>query len=755
MFSEWLGGRAGVPETELVMDSMKDSHQADWTLDITGMSCASCVGRIEKALGQVPGVTSASVNLATERASVQGAISTVRPTTLIEAVTAAGYDARLVEVETPQQGDPRRANGLLVVVASLLLSVPLVLPMAMAPFGVHVGLPGWFQWLLATPVQFVFGARFYRGAGRALEAGAANMDVLVALGTSAAYGLSVYGLLTQAPAHALYFESAAMVVSLVLLGKWLETRAKFATTSALRALQAIQPETARVRHGGQEREVATETVAPGDTVVIRPGERLPVDGVIVEGSSHIDESAVSGESMPVPKTVGQAVTGGTINAEGLLIVTATTVGVESTLARIVRLVENAQAVKAPVQRLVDRISAVFVPVILGLALLTFAGWWLATGHPSVGIVNAVAVLVIACPCALGLATPAAVMVGTGLGATHGILIKDAAALEQAHAVTLVAFDKTGTLTEGKPSVAAIVSAHQASETDVLSLAAALHAGSEHPLARAVLDEARRRKTPYEAAQDTRALPGRGVTATIAGRAYQLGSVRLMDEAGVDTSTLADHAATLSHNGMTMAWLAQVAPDKRLLGLLSFRDAVKRDAAAAVEALAALGIQSVMLTGDNEGSAQYAARQVGITRVRAGLLPAEKAAVVREFQAQGQTVAMVGDGINDAPALAAADVGIALKSGTDVAMHTAAITLMRNSPTRVADAIALSRHTYRKIWQNLGWAFVYNIIGVPLAALGYLNPMIAGAAMAFSSVSVVANALLLRRWSPSAATPLES
>jgi Cu+-exporting ATPase len=716
------------------------------TLSISGMTCASCSARVEKALAKVPGVLESSVNLATEQASVtlaRGASAAA----LIAAVERAGYGAQLPHATGEAPPGPARAlPGWWPAALAMTLSQPLVAPMLGSAFGAHWMLPGWLQWALATPVQFWLGARFYRAGWKALRAGSGNMDLLVAVGTSAAYGLSVYLLLTHADAMHLYFEASALVISLVLLGKWLEARAKRQTTEAIRALQALRPATARVRLDGVDRDLPIEAIRVGDVVVIRPGERVPVDGEVIEGISQVDESLLTGESLPVDKQAGDTLTGGAINAHGVLVARTTAVGAETTLARIIRLVENAQAAKAPIQRLVDRVSAVFVPVVMGIALATLLGWWIASGDAETAILNAVAVLVIACPCALGLATPTAIMAGTGVAARHGILIKDAEALELAHRVGTVVFDKTGTLTDGTPHVAACVAAEGHDRNEILAIAAGLQAGSEHPLARAVLAASGASGTAPRPARAQQALPGRGIAGEVAGETWWLGNRRLMDENRVDTAALDAYASEQEAAGRSVSWLAR-AGDRAVLGLLAFGDAVKPSAAAGVSRLKSQGIATVMLTGDNRGAAEAAATALGVDRVLAEVLPADKAAHVAKIRAEGGTVAMVGDGINDAPALAAADVGIAMSSGSDVAMHTAGITLMRGDPALVADAIDISRRTYAKIRQNLFWAFIYNVVGIPLAAFGFLSPVIAGAAMALSSVSVVTNALTLKRWKP--------
>ncbi|NPC58709.1 heavy metal translocating P-type ATPase [Caenimonas soli] len=721
----------------------------DWTLPVEGMTCASCVSRVEKALASLPGVQQATVNLATEMATVK-ADPAVGLDALRGAVEKAGYS---VGEPPASEGTPAaasvgaaKANEWWPVALSAALSLPLILPMIAMLFGLDWALPGWLQLALATPVQFWLGGRFYRSGWKALKARAGNMDLLVALGTSAGYGLSVYLLLVHGGhgmAH-LYFEASAVVITLVLLGKWLETRAKRQTTEAIRALNALRPETARVRRGGRDIEMPIGKVARGDLVVVRPGERVPVDGIVVEGASHIDESLITGESLPVAKHEGHKVTGGSMNAEGLLLVETTAVGAESTLARIVRLVESAQAKKAPIQRLVDRVSEVFVPVVIAIALVTLLGGGLASGDWEAAILNAVAVLVIACPCALGLATPTAIMAGTGVAARHGILIKDAEALEIAHQVKVVAFDKTGTLTEGKPQLVAVEAA-RGDRASLLAISAAIQSGSEHPLARAVCDAAERESVQHAGAAKVRAIAGRGVAAQVGGRDLRLGSTRLMEELKVDLGALAACAAQLQGQGRTVSWVADVTEAPVLLGLLAFGDTVKPTARAAVATLREQGVRSVLVTGDNQGSAEAIAALVGIDEVRAEILPEDKARIVAQLKAGDEMVAMVGDGINDAPALAAADVGIAMSSGTDVAMHAAGVTLMRGDPALVADAIDISRRTYAKIRQNLFWAFVYNVVGIPLAAFGLLSPVIAGAAMAFSSVSVVTNALTLRNW----------
>jgi Cu+-exporting ATPase len=799
------------------LSTPKHAAQASAELDISGMTCASCAMRVEKALTKLPGVASVSVNLATEKATVNLADAAIGIDALVAAVTKAGYQATPTVAETApdtasseaERAHQRIRRELAAVVICALLTLPLMLPMVSEGFtggsGAHAMstlVPVWLQIGLATLVQVVFGARFYKAAYRAVRAGASNMDLLVALGTSAAYGISVYELIMHPgdPMH-LYFEASAVVITLVRFGKWLEGRAKRQTTDAIRALNALRPERARVRVGNEEHELPLAQVRVGMIVVVRPGERVPVDGTLLEGRTHIDESLITGESLPVPKQPDDPVTAGSINGEGVITVTTKAIGAETTLARIIRLVETAQAEKAPIQRLVDRVSEIFVPAILVIALLTLAGWLITGAGAETAILDAVAVLVIACPCALGLATPAAIMAGTGVAARHGVLIKDAEALEIAHRVNVVAFDKTGTLTVGQPSLTAFEPIG-IERSAALALAAVVQRQSDHPLARAVVkayeDAATLVKDDGEAsipddangsvaimadrltngdgataaassahpvsapsshtlaatASRARAVPGRGVEAEIDGQTLAIGSTRWLDELGVVLSPdLSARAQQLESAGNTVSWLMRLASRETgaatppvALALLAFGDTVKPTARGAIERLKQMGIRSVLVTGDNYGSAASVAAALGIDEFHAHVLPEDKGRVIRELKIRtAGIVAMAGDGINDAPALAAADLGIAMATGTDVAMHAAGITLMRGDPALVADAIDLSRRTWRKIQQNLFWAFVYNLIGIPLAAFGLLNPMLAGAAMAFSSVSVVTNALLLRTW----------
>ncbi|MHA1153263.1 MAG: heavy metal translocating P-type ATPase [Alphaproteobacteria bacterium] len=735
------------------------------TLDfaIDGMTCASCVYRVEKALLAVPGVADATVNLATQRAHVEWRADPSDETTpdeaaAIAAVEAAGYGARRAETTIDVEAEDRAhaaalRHDLIVLGSAIALTLPLVAQMVLPFVGVDFMLPPLVQFALATPVQFWAGWRFYRAAWPALKALTGNMDLLVALGTSAAYGLSAVLTLAMgaemlsASAAELYFEASAAVITLVLLGRVLETRAKRKTSAAIRALMELRPETARVERDGAVVEVPLDELRTGDVTVIRPGERVPADGEILTGYSQADESMLTGESMPVDKQPGERLTGGSINGAGLLRVAVTAAGAESMLAKIIDLVQSAQASKPPVQRLVDRISAVFVPVVVAVALVTFVVWLALGVELSAALINAVAVLVIACPCALGLATPTALMTGTGMAAQRGILIKDAEALERARDLTTVVLDKTGTLTRGRPSLREFLHADGIGDQALLELAAAAQQGSEHPLARAVLERAEADGLKLAPVRDFEALTGRGIAARVGDRRLRIGSRRLMVETGVDIGPLEAHAETLERQGLSVIWVAETGEENHLLGAMALGDTLKPGAKEAVAGLHRLGIETVLLTGDNRWVAEAVAAEVGIDQVLAEVLPGDKAAEVQRLRAEGKGVAMVGDGVNDAPALAAADIGIAMGDGSDVAMHTAGITLMRGDPRLVVEAVALSRKTYAKIRQNLFWAFIYNTIGVPLAALGLLSPVIAGAAMALSSVSVVTNSLALRRYDP--------
>jgi len=724
-----------------------------FSFGIGGMTCSACATRIEKALRAVPGVTGADVNLALERADVTAVAGKLGKQDLAGAVTKAGYEAILgSDSETKGEVDAdfgsRQAveirRQLITLSFSFVLTAPLVLQMVAMAAGWPFHLPPWAEFALATPVQFVIGARFYKAAAKAVRAGAGNMDVLVVMGTTTAYVYSLYLLVTlgDAARGQLYFEASAVIITLVLMGKYLEARAKRGTTAAIRQLMDLRPATARVRRDGAETEVPVGEVAVGDIVVVRPGERIPVDGFVSSGESEIDESLITGESLPVAKTKGSSVTGGAINGTGFLALEATAVGEDSTLSKIIRLVENAQAGKAPVQRLVDRISEIFVPTVVAIAFLTFAGWMLVTGAPGDALIAAVSVLVIACPCALGLATPTAIMTGTGVAARFGILIKDVESLERAHELDAVVFDKTGTLTVGKPG---IVDMHVISETEteLLTLAASLQQGSEHPLSRAIREKAAAGALSLLPLHEFRSFTGRGVGGRVGDASVLVGNEALLNENGIDVPG-GTPAETWESEGKTVVWVAR---EKRTVGAIAMADTLRPESKAAIEELRNLGIKTLLISGDAPRVATEIGRQLNVDVAKGGVRPDDKADVIRELAAEGYSVGMVGDGINDAPALAAADVGIAMGTGTDIAMETASVTLMRPDPSLVAAAIDVSRSTWNKIRQNLFWAFIYNIIGIPLAAAGFLSPAIAGAAMAMSSVSVVSNSLLLKRWTP--------
>jgi Cu+-exporting ATPase len=714
-------------------------------LRIIGMTCAACASRIEKTLNRLPGV-SASVNLATERARVR-----VPPgagtRSLIEAVERAGYGAEVVTGpdlaadKARREAQYRREQKLFWFSAAL--SLPLVAQMGWMFAGQHADLlPRWLQLALATPVQFWIGRRFYLGAWRALRGGGANMDVLVALGTSAAYLFSAIVTLFGLHKQHVYFEASAVIITLVLLGKLLEARAKGRASAAIEQLLRLQPMTARIERDGQLVDVDVAEVVVGDVFLVRPGERVPVDAEVLEGRSSVDESMLTGESLPVTKETHARVFAATQNGTGSLKCRALRVGAQTQLAEIIRLVGEAQGSKAPIQRLADQISGVFVPVVLVIALLTLTGWWLGTGAFTPALINAVAVLVIACPCALGLATPTAIMVGTGRAAQSGILVRDAAALERAEKIQTLVVDKTGTLTEGRPDVTDIVPLSGMDERELIALAAGLERGSEHPLAGALLRKAAALGVTPAAASGVRARPGQGIEGEAQGRKLVLGSAAWMEARALTVD--AEVVERLAGEGKTVVALAD---DTRILGYLGIADRLRDNSPGAVSRLRAAKVELVMLTGDNAATAQAIARQAGIARWKAGVLPQHKAAEVQRLKADGACVGMAGDGINDAPALAAADVSFAFASGSDIAIEAADVTLMRNDLSSAADAISLSHATLSRIRQNLFFAFVYNALGIPLAALGWLSPVVAGAAMAMSSVSVVINSLLLRRWRP--------
>ena len=722
---------------------------------VEGMTCGACATRLEKALSRAPGIQEASVNFALERADVAFDPHQIDADEVGQVVARAGFQARMLPAaEEQDQADEehgarqqaRLEQDRRTLIWSVVLTAPLVGQMIAQFIGWEsVHLMPEAEVLLATPVQFLIGARFYRAAWNALRGRSANMDVLVVMGTSAAYGYSWYLLasLGELAKGQLYFEASAVIITLVLLGKYMEAKAKRGTTAAIRQLMDLRPQTARVLGtDGAEQAVPIGQVRSGDVVVIRPGERVPVDGEVVSGSSELDEALITGESLPVAKSIGDTVTGGAINGNGLLQVQATAVGEDSTLARIIRLVENAQSGKAPVQRLVDRISGIFVPVVIVIAVITVSLWMLINGDVGQAFIAGVSVLVIACPCALGLATPTAIMTGTGAAARAGILIKDVEALERAHRVDTVVFDKTGTLTEGHPSV---IGMHAVSgdENALLQLAASVQQGSEHPLGRAILAAAQEQKLTLSPITDFLSHTGFGVEARVEEQTVRVGSRRFIDQTGLNPAAETERADRWESQGRTVVWISI---DDECAGLLAIADPVRPESAAAVKSLADLGIRSLLLSGDSQTVASEIGRQVGLDEARGGVRPEEKADVVEELRQSG-IVAMVGDGINDAPALAAADVGIAMGTGTDIAMETASVTLMRPDPRLTGGSISASRATFTKIRQNLFWAFIYNIIGIPLAAMGLLTPTIAGAAMALSSVSVVTNSLRLRGWTP--------
>jgi Cu+-exporting ATPase len=718
-------------------------------LPISGMTCAACAARIEKTLNRLPDVK-AAVNFATEKARVEYPAANITPDDLIAAIRKAGYDAKI-----PVAGDDstRKAerlaayqHDLRLFTISALLTLPFFALMLYMLTGAHHA--SWFppmaQLLIATPVQFWIGRRFYVGAYHALRGGGANMDVLIALGTSMAYFHSAAVVLLELDGH-LYFEAAVSIITLVFLGKLLESRARARASAAIEELIRLQPKTARIEKNGDIVEIPVADMRIGDVFMVRPGEAVPVDGKVIDGASSVDEAMLTGESLPVAKTAGSTVYAATINAQGLLRCSATGVGTDTALAGIIRLVEEAQGSKAPIQRLADVIAGIFVPVVVVIALLTFIGWWWFSGDFTTAMVNAVAVLVIACPCALGLATPTAIMVGSGAGARAGVLIKNAEALEHAGHIDTLVVDKTGTLTQGKPAVTDIIAGEGSSENEVLRVAAALEAGSEHPLARAILSCAHERSISAAAVQDFAAITGKGVSGRIDGKVALLGSPRLLSDAGMVLD--AQQVMHMQDQGKTVIGIAH---NNHVLGLIAIADPLRPTSVAAVSALQALGIDVIMLTGDNRRTAERIARETGVANFSAEMLPQDKAQRIASLKAEGHVVGMIGDGVNDAPALAAAQVSFAIGAGSDVAIHAADVTLMRSDLLSAVDAVVLSRATFRKIKQNLFFAFIYNVLGIPLAAAGLLNPVIAGAAMAMSSVSVVSNSLLLKRWRPAKA-----
>lgn len=722
-------------------------------LVLKNMHCASCAARIEKALAKTPGVVKASVNFAAETAVVEYLDGATEVKNLINTVRDLGYDAyekREKDKDREKQEREKEITSLgRLVITSSILTVPLLLSMVFRVMGWHGGILDnpWFQVLLATPVQFIIGYRYYRGAFHTLKNGSANMDVLIAMGTSAAYFYSLYNIFVlpmEKIHYHLYFEASAVIITLITLGKYLEAVAKGKTSEAIRKLMGLQPKTARVIRNNQEIEIPVEQVEVGDVIVVRPGEKIPVDGVIIEGYSAVDESMITGESIPAEKKAGDQVIGATINKMGTFKFKATKVGKDTVLSQIVKLVEEAQGSKAPIQKLADSIAGVFVPAVIFIALVTFAVWNFVFHNFTAGLINAVSVLVIACPCALGLATPTSVMVGTGKGAEYGVLIKGGEHLERAHRIKALILDKTGTITKGKPEVTDVISVGSLKEDEILKFAAIAEKNSEHPLGEAIVTRAREKGMELSDPEDFEAIPGHGIYVKIRGKEVYLGNRRLMTAKSISFEGVKELMEKLENEGKTVMIMAV---DGIVEGILAVADTVKENSKKVIEELKKMGIEVWMITGDNERTAKAIARQVGIENVLAEVLPEHKAEEVERLKKQGKITAMVGDGINDAPALAAADVGIAIGTGTDVAIEAADITLMSGDLKGIVTAIKLSRATMRNIKQNLFWAFIYNTLGIPFAALGYLSPAIAGGAMAFSSVSVVTNALRLRRFKP--------
>jgi Cu+-exporting ATPase len=714
---------------------------------ITGMTCAACAARIERTLNRLPG-TQATVNLATERARVRYIPGPVTRDQLLAAIRRVGYGAEEVSGGENDAERLRHAADYATLLRqfwfALALTAPFLAQMAWMFSGQHAELlPRWLQLALATPVQFWIGRRFYVAAWHALRGGGANMDVLVALGTSAAYLFSAVVVVVGAEQH-VYFEASAAIITLVLMGRLLESRAKSRTSATIKQLLQLQPRTARVERAGIVRDVDLSEVRIGDLVVVRAGDRVPVDGDIVDGSSSVDESMLTGESLPVSKHPGGKVFAGTQNQQGLLRLRATEIGSATQVAEIVRLVSEAQGTKAPIQRLADRVSGIFVPVVMLIALATFVLWWTIGGAFTPAMIHAVAVLVIACPCALGLATPTAIMVGSGRGAQSGILVRNAAALEQAGKIRTLVVDKTGTLTQGRPVVTEIVAVANVQAAELLTVAASLEQGSQHPLAIAIRAHAQSAGTGLQPVIDFSSATGAGVRGNVAGTLYFLGAPDWLASQGYASDV--SHVRRLAANGSSIVALAGPGG---VLGYFAIADQMRSSSKAAVRRLESQGVTAIMLTGDNDATAAHIAKEAGIDQYRANVRPGDKAAQVRALRTAGTLVGMAGDGVNDAPALAAADVSFALSSGSDIAIEAADVTLMRNDLMSVADAVSLSRATVAKIRQNLFFAFVYNVLGIPLAAAGMLNPVIAGAAMALSSVSVVTNSLLLKRWKPGA------
>lgn len=736
---------------DVLQNTSKSNNKAE--LKITGMSCAACSAKIERRLGKMEGISAAAVNLATEKAAVEFDPAVVKVSDIINVIGALGYKAEKVEDVSQDREKAQREKEIrklkFELIASAVLSSPLILAMLLSLIKIDVAFlhNEYFQLIIATPVQFIIGFRFYKNAYHALKARSANMDVLIAMGTSAAYFFSIYNAFFV-PAQPgvmmkeLYFEAAAVIITLILLGKYFEAVAKGKTSEAIKKLMGLQAKTARVILDGVEKDIPVEEVEVGYIVVVRPGEKIPVDGKIVEGNSSIDESMLTGESLPVEKKPGDTVIGATINKFGTFKFEATKIGKDTALSQIIKMVEDAQGSKAPIQKIADRVSGIFVPVVIGIALVTFLVWYLAAGDFTGAIVSAVSVLVIACPCALGLATPTAIMVGTGKGAENGILIKGGEHLERAYKLNSIVLDKTGTITKGRPEVTDIISLNRYENSELLKLAAISEKSSEHPLGAAIYEKGKENFGSIPDPDNFEAIPGRGIRAVVGDSEIFLGTRKLLKEKGIDIDGIENTIAGLEDEGKT-AMLMSV--NNRIEAILAVADTVKENSKEAIRELLDMGIAVYMITGDNKRTAAAIAKQVGIENVLAEVLPENKAEEVEKLKKQGRIVGMVGDGINDAPALATADIGMAIGTGTDVAIEAADITLMSGDLRSIPTAIKLSKRTMNKIKQNLFWAFIYNIIGIPFAAFGLLSPIIAGGAMAFSSVSVVTNSLSLKRF----------
>lgn len=715
------------------------------TIDVIGMTCAACSARVEKALSKNEGIINPVVNLLQQKATIEFNPEKINIDEIIKIIEKAGYKAEIElesDIDREKELREKEIKSLKTsFIISALLSIPLFSAMFFHMAGVdNILTNGYFQLLLATPVQFIIGYRFYKGAFNSLRGGGANMDVLVSMGTSAAYFYSVYNLFGGV--HEYYFEASAIIITLILLGKTFEAIAKGKTSEAIKALMGLRPKTARVVRNGEEMDIPIEKVEIGDIIVVRPGERIPVDGIMVEGDSSIDESMITGESIPIDKTIGDEVIGATINKFGSFKFEAKKIGKDTVLSQIIKLVEDAQGSKAPVQRLADKISGIFVPVVIAIALITFLGFYLGKGEFDTALLNAVAVLVIACPCALGLATPTAIMVGTGKGAENGILIKSGEHLERAHKMDTIVFDKTGTITKGEPELTDIVVFNSIERDELLQIAASVEKVSEHPLGQSIVRKAEEELLMLKEPESFLAIPGKGLKAQLDGKEVYIGNRKLMKDTKVSIEIGEVDLLKLEEEGKT-AILVSI--DNKLSGIIAVADKIKDNSKLAIEELKNMGLEIYMITGDNERTAKAIANEAGIENVLAEVLPENKAEVVEKIKSEGKNVGMVGDGINDAPALVAADVGFAIGTGTDVAMEAADITLMRGDLEGVVTAIRLSHRTMRTIKQNLFWAFFYNSIGIPFAAFGFLNPMIAGAAMAFSSVSVVSNSLRLKKF----------